>query len=64
MRIPSCVSQPDVSLTPVSIYPTLDSLKDVLDYADSKLPITSRNEITSILFIMQNTLLAQLHKAT
>lgn len=40
------------------LYPTLGSLQEVVDLADSKLPISSKNELCSLLFIMQNTLLS------
>ena len=39
------------------LFPTLGSIQEVMDLAESKLPITSKNEITSLLLIMQNTVL-------
>lgn len=39
------------------LFPTLGSLQEVIDLADSKLPITSRNELCSLLYIWNNTLL-------
>ena len=46
------------------LFPTMGSLQEVVDYADSKLPITSKNEICSLLFTYHNTLLklTQAHK--
>lgn len=42
------------------LFPTMGSLKDVLDLADSQLPITNRNGITALLNMYHNTLLAQM----
>lgn len=44
----------------MALFPTLGSLQEVVDFADSKLPITDRNEMFSLLMTMQNTLLKQL----
>ena len=46
-----------LAATPQPIYPTLGSLQEVMDLADSKLPITSRNELCSLLLTYHNTLL-------
>lgn len=51
-------SQPPLRAVPMALFPTFGSLQDVVDYADSKLPITSKNEISSLLFTWHNTLLA------
>lgn len=42
---------------PKPLFPTFDSLQDVVDFAYSSLPIISQNELFSILMIHQNTLL-------
>lgn len=39
------------------LYPTMGSLQDVIDLADSKLPITNKNELFALLMIYHNTLL-------
>jgi hypothetical protein len=39
------------------LFPTMGSLQEVVDYADSKLPITNKNEICSLLATYHNTLL-------
>lgn len=43
----------------MGVYPTLDSLQDAIELAESKLPITSKNELMAILMTYHNTLLAQ-----
>lgn len=42
---------------PMSIYPTLGSLQEVIELANSKLPVIQQNEMYSLLMIYQNTLL-------
>lgn len=44
----------------MALFPTLGSLQEVVDFADSKLPITDRNEMFSLLMTYHNTLLKQL----
>lgn len=44
----------------MGLFPTLGSLQEVVDFADSKLPITDRNEMFSLLMTYHNTLLKQL----
>lgn len=55
-----CQLQPSLRAVAMPLFPTLSSLQEVLDYADSKLPITSRNDITTLLMTYHNTLLSQL----
>lgn len=50
-------SQPPLRAVPMALFPTFQSLQDVVDYADSKLPITSKNEVCSLLAVYHNTLL-------
>lgn len=45
---------------PMSLYPTLGSLAEVVAMADAKLPVSHRNEMFAILMTFQNTLLKQL----
>jgi len=47
---------------PLPVFPTLNSLQEVLDLAQSRLPIDSRNEVTTLLLTYHNTLLRQLGK--
>lgn len=42
----------------MNLFPTMGSLQEVLDFADSKLPITNKNELNSLLFMYHNTLLS------
>lgn len=57
---PNCSVQPHIRAVPLALFPTLGSLQEVFDYAESKLPITSKNELNSLLFTYHNTLLNQL----
>lgn len=41
----------------MALFPTMGSLQEVIDFADSKLPITNKNELSSLLFVYHNTLL-------
>lgn len=50
-------AQPPLRAVPMVLFPTMGSLQEVVDYADSKLPVISRNELCSLLFIYHNTLL-------
>lgn len=49
--------QPHIRAVPMALFPTMGSLQEVVDFADSKLPITTHNELVSILSVYQNTLL-------
>lgn len=40
-----------------SLFPTRDSLQEVVDEALGKLPITSQNELIALLQLQQNTIL-------
>jgi hypothetical protein len=44
----------------MALFPTMGSLQEVIDLANSKLPMTDKNEMHSILMVYHNTLLAQL----
>lgn len=39
------------------LFPTLGSLQEVIDLAESRLPITNKNDLTAILATYHNTLL-------
>ena len=45
---------------PMSIYPTLGSLQEVIELANSKLPVIQQNEMYALLMTFQNTLLREL----
>lgn len=42
---------------PMPLYPAMNSLQEVVDLADSKRPIITKNELFSILMTYHNTLL-------
>lgn len=44
----------------MGLYPTLGSLQEVMDFADSKLPITNKNDLIAILYTYHNTMLKEL----
>ena len=50
----------DMKPTPMSLYPTMGSVAEVVALADSKIPVTHRNEMFSLLMTFQNTLLKQI----
>ena len=43
---------------PMHLYPTFGSLQEVIDLAESKLPITQKNDIVVLLHTYHNTLLS------
>lgn len=51
-----------VIIAPQNIYPTMGSINEVLELADSKIPLLQRNEMFSLLMTFQNTLLKQLER--
>jgi hypothetical protein len=55
-------SNPQSQLRAVAmpLFPTLGSIQEVVDFSESKLPITDKNELFSLLMTMQNTLLKQI----
>lgn len=52
--------QPQLRAVPMTLFPVMDSLQDVVDYAESRLPISTKNELVTTLMVYQNTLLKQL----
>lgn len=52
-------NNPQPVLRPVvqSLYPTMGTLQEVMEFAESKLPIISKNELTTLLMTYHNTLL-------
>lgn len=49
--------QPQLRAAPMGLFPTLGSLQECVDFADSKLPITDKNDLFSLLMTYHNTLL-------
>ena len=47
---------------PQPLYPTLGSTQEVIDLCNSRIPITSRNELYSLLMTFQNTLLKEVNQ--
>ena len=54
--------RPPIRAVPMTLFPTLGSLQEVMDLAHSKLPITDKNELFSLLATHHNTLLSELGK--
>ncbi len=57
MNAPATTLEPALRPVSMGLFPTMGSLQEVVDYADSQLPITSKNGLTSLLMIYHNTLL-------
>jgi hypothetical protein len=51
---------PPLRAVKMGLFPTMGSLQEVVDLADSKLPISSRNELVAILMTYHNTLIQQI----
>lgn len=51
------LGQPHIRAVPMPLFPTLGSIQEVVDLADSKLPVISKNEMFALLMTFQNTLL-------
>ena len=43
----------------MSLFPTLNSIQEAIELMESKLPITSKNELYALLMTFQNTVLNQ-----
>lgn len=52
--------QPPLRAVHMGLFPTLGSLQEVVDFAESKLPITDKNEMFSLLMTYHNTLLKEI----
>lgn len=52
--------QPQLRAVHMALFPTLGSLQEVVDFAESKLPITDKNEMFSLLMTYHNTLLKEI----
>lgn len=53
--------EPPIRAVQMTLFPTMSSLQEVLDYASSKLPIKTNNELYSVLMTFQNTLLKEIN---
>ena len=57
---PKAVNASTISITPMSLFPTLGSVQEVVELANSKLPVIQQNELYSLLMVYHNTLLKEL----
>ena len=51
---------PPIRAVAMNLFPTMGSLEEVVSYSLSRLPVDSKNEMTSILGIYHNTLLKEI----
>lgn len=56
---PSIETQHLLFPAPMPLFPTAGTLQEVLDLGESRLPITNKNDLMSLLATYHNTLLAQ-----
>ena len=54
---PSGELEAPILAVPKTLFPTFGSLKEALEFAESKLPITDKNELISLMMSYHNTLL-------
>ena len=54
---------PAIKAQNMSLFPTLDSLQDVIELGESKLPITNKTDLFILLMVYNNTLLKELDDA-
>lgn len=57
----SQVVQPPVRAAAMNLYPVMGSLREVLEWAEGQMPITSKNQLLAVLGTYHNTLLKQLN---
>lgn len=55
-------SEQSVKSVQLGLFPTMGSIQEVTDFAESKLPITNKNDLFSLLATYRNTLLLTLKK--
>jgi len=48
----------------LTLFPTMGSVQDVIDYAESKLPINTKNDVVTLLGTYHNTLLKAMNATT
>ena len=51
---------PSIPLVPCNVYPTKDTLQEVVKLGESQLPITDKNVLFSLLMTYHNSLFKQL----
>jgi hypothetical protein len=51
--------QPPLRAVPMNLFPVMGSLQEVMDLAESQLPITNKNQLVALLGCYHNTLLAE-----
>ena len=51
-----------IRAVPFTLFPTLGNLQEVIDLAESKLPITNKNELFALLYTYHNTFLKVTHQ--
>ena len=51
------INKPRLRAVRMSLFPTLNSLDEAVQYAQAKFPESSRNDLYSVLMTFQNTLL-------
>ena len=56
--------QPPIRAVPMTLFPVMGSLQEVVNYGISKLPISGNNELVTLLLTYHNTLLKQLNEPT
>ena len=61
---PKTVTLSTNPVIPMNIYPTLGSVQEVVELANSKLPVVSQNVMYALLMTFQNTLLKAIHDQT
>lgn len=54
-------NKPGIPARHLPLFPTMGSLQEVVDLAESRLPVMTRNEVVSLLKTYHNTLLAQIN---
>ena len=54
------INKPRLRAVRMSLFPTLNNLDEAMQYAQSKFPDSSRNDLYSVLMTYQNTLLSQM----
>lgn len=55
--------KPPIRAVAMEVFPAMDSLRDVVEYGCTKLPITDHNELYSLLITYHNTLLHTLQRS-
>jgi len=54
--------KPHIRAVPMNLFPTMNSLNEVIEYADSTLPVASKNMMFVLLMTYHNTLLKVNHE--